>query len=817
MPQTEAMEAAAEGTECPSLANVELIDIFSRNTTSLSTRSSHVYPNETLIYHGYLGSSPLYPTVAISIRTLAAYRQAHRTCPRFSIQAQCKALCHMHNVPYRPFLASQFSDAYDIYLEIIYRVDHLLKVALKRDAPDWRMKNACPACFYKLKDEPQLELAYLTTMDGNNSLKRWPAWTHGGTSRTDSRGPRLDYWLSAQDVDKFKDEVRARPPNPNEDDPQDDWEDDPNIESEEFDCVKRWRNAGPEQRKRMFKIFDETGIFIAACRHRFVLIACDMIRSGELAKYPLAVVDKLLSVYGANGGCAYDIGCAFAKTLSNSSMGSRARQLNFHMMVGAFHGHAHNRKCQLQWHPTYISGTGHSEGEGCEHIFSSSNDQARSTRHATAFHRHQTIEEHFAFWDADKYAALSNFLRNHYREALTAVRTLEAELAIVKSTYNLSDDDFLRFFNEEKVYLDSLQHPPVDDRLKIRYVEVLDELTRCKVEWEDARNAANNALNTAPVGAGFDQIHATLLQARKRVDTAYTKLQNAEALAAHMELQLVIDERWVIGGPEYERFKAEASLRSYRAALDELERLVVMRLFELSRLSLSGTGYKLRQQIGKALQRRSQAIRNAITRYNQQATALNPPRPTVSWKEIAAYTFLGEFDLLRQSRADIRGEDWTKPALREALVKHFKLQRAHEEIIRLNIEIRRLRTAIRDEAVHMTQIIAHLLNTNRPLGLELQRQWKVRAGVNAVHLYRLDQIELLPGFSGIRGVGVRDAPVSEPRGTVASSNLESASESASVEATRIISTEYVDADILEQEEHSLEMQNIDQYLDSIID
>ncbi|KIJ58422.1 hypothetical protein HYDPIDRAFT_74545, partial [Hydnomerulius pinastri MD-312] len=92
--------------------------------------------------------------------------------------------------------------------------------------------------------------------------------------------------------------------------------------------------------KRMFAVFQESGIFIASCWHRFVLLACDMIRSGELAKYPLAIVDKLLSVYGKNGGCAYDIGCAFATTLRNSSLGARASAENLRMMVGAFHGHA---------------------------------------------------------------------------------------------------------------------------------------------------------------------------------------------------------------------------------------------------------------------------------------------------------------------------------------------------------------------------------------------------------------------------------------------------------------------------------------------
>ena len=121
------------------------------------------------------------------------------------------------------------------------------------------------------------------------------------------------------------------------------------------------------------------------------------------AKYPLAIIDRLLSVYGPN------IGCAFAKTVENSTLNSRAQALNLRFMVGSFHGLAHNHKCQLDWHPTYVKGAGLTEGEGCEHVFSISNDLARSTRHGTQFHRHQAIEQYFAFWDEDKYAALSKY------------------------------------------------------------------------------------------------------------------------------------------------------------------------------------------------------------------------------------------------------------------------------------------------------------------------------------------------------------------------------------------------------------------------
>ena len=65
---------------------------------TLSYKSRHLYPNEVLIYHGYIGCSPLHPTVAISLHTLSTYHQVHCICPRFSIQAQCKLLCYLHGV-----------------------------------------------------------------------------------------------------------------------------------------------------------------------------------------------------------------------------------------------------------------------------------------------------------------------------------------------------------------------------------------------------------------------------------------------------------------------------------------------------------------------------------------------------------------------------------------------------------------------------------------------------------------------------------------------------------------------------------------------
>ena len=43
--------------------------------------------------------------------------------------------------------------------------------------------------------------------------------------------------------------------------------------------------------------------------------------------------------------------CAFWTTLSKSSLGAETIAFRLKGVVPAFHGHAHNRGCQVHWHP----------------------------------------------------------------------------------------------------------------------------------------------------------------------------------------------------------------------------------------------------------------------------------------------------------------------------------------------------------------------------------------------------------------------------------------------------------------------------------
>lgn len=88
------------------------------------------------------------------------------------------------------------------------------------------------------------------------------------------------------------------------------------------------------------------------------------------------------------------------------------------------------------------------------------------------------------------------------------------------------------------------------------------------------------------------------------------------------------------------------------------------------------------------------------------------------------------------------------------MFKYFKIQRAREEITHLNVEIRRLHTAIVDENTDLVQWVSPLHKTDSILANAADAfLWK-HLRINAIHLQRLCAIEVLPGFSGVMGTSV---------------------------------------------------------------
>lgn len=208
-------------------------------------------------------------------------------------------------------------------MRILNVVDQRVASCLGRDSPNWRVLNACTACCYKvrndvtnavsflflmcmseqLEDEPEMEFSRIWAHDGNNSLKRMlPVGNRvAGDTRTYEDS---DYFLSQEYVNRYANEVKSRPATlkrkHREIESEDEADEDEAVQSDrngegdptdgvnsertgEVDqCVKNWKAAASDDKKRSWAMFDETGIYASACRHHFILWICDMVRSGEL-------------------------------------------------------------------------------------------------------------------------------------------------------------------------------------------------------------------------------------------------------------------------------------------------------------------------------------------------------------------------------------------------------------------------------------------------------------------------------------------------------------------------------------------------------
>ena len=176
-----------------------------------------------------------------------------------------------------------------------------------------------------------LRFSRLIAMDGNNSLKR--LLVAGGRVAADTRVLDSDYFISRSYVDRFAKEstTNTRGPQLPADGTEDiSMHDNEAVSGDLIDaitsggssgtaapstspldevsnpaaadgadlsegasaedharmlrdgCTTNWKAAADDSKKRMWAIFDETGIFSCACRHGFCLWNADMVRSGEL-------------------------------------------------------------------------------------------------------------------------------------------------------------------------------------------------------------------------------------------------------------------------------------------------------------------------------------------------------------------------------------------------------------------------------------------------------------------------------------------------------------------------------------------------------
>lgn len=156
----------------------------------------------------------------------------------------------------------------------------------------------------------------------------------------------------------------------------------------------------------------------------------------------------------------------------------------------------------------------------------------------------------------------------------------------------------------------------------------------------------------------------------------------------------------------------------------------------------------MQTHIAKSLQTRCKAIQNADVAYNSAALALNPPRPTLNWSKASHYSFLEDFELLRDPWNDICNKPWATPVVRAVMKQALHIQRAHEKVENCNIEVCRLHMHILHESANLQRIVHSLEEQRDPITGAVNDYTVWRLHTNEQLLAHIKQIHSLQGFTG---------------------------------------------------------------------
>lgn len=145
-------------------------------------------------------------------------------------------------------------------------------------------QHNCEAClrnWWQQPDEPPLYPARLDAFDGNNLLKCVDSSGHA-----DEHCITSSYLITTDDIEKFKDDVRLCPATRSATahvEPEE-----PSLTSSlaiealnDSSCTDNWKAANTIT-ENTTKVFDQTGVFVSACRHGIVQTLVEMRQSGEL-------------------------------------------------------------------------------------------------------------------------------------------------------------------------------------------------------------------------------------------------------------------------------------------------------------------------------------------------------------------------------------------------------------------------------------------------------------------------------------------------------------------------------------------------------
>ncbi|KAG9077568.1 hypothetical protein FRC06_008838 [Ceratobasidium sp. 370] len=323
------------------------------------------------------------------------------------------------------------------------------------------------------------------------------------------------------------------------------------------------------------------------------------------------------------------------------------------------------------------------------------------------------------------------------------------ETSISQLAPNVPLDKLKKILELEEHYLNALKAEDPGDTMAVEYLDLRERLEAAQAEYDKHRKlfvSYDPSSSDLRKAATTNRIEA---RARWTMNQIFT-LQQA---VTDFEEKHNISIPWTREMKEWVDAEDIRCNRDVQRCIDDLERLSVQRIFEMSRAGLRGLGYKMRMHIMQAINNHSAALKSALKRYNDAASKVG--LQAISWETLTSISMLADFDLLRGSRTGILEEEWARPSNRRAAEEYQYIMRAKEEILRLNIEVRRVHTAISDEQQMLPEIVEQIAATSPELQWAANRYVEQRLKVNNYIMHELNILMRSKQYTGLRNTGVR--------------------------------------------------------------
>lgn len=285
---------------------------------------------------------------------------------------------------------------------------------------------------------------------------------------------------------------------------------------------------------------------------------------------------------------AYNIGCVTETTVSRSSLGPLLREKRAKFCVPAFHAYTHNHICQIRYHLNNIDGMGIEDVESLERVFGGSNQLAPIVWYSSAYRRRLFIETYFKQWDEDKDINVGTFLLNNYMQALEIIEQEPKALASLEYE-GITLEEVSEWAGEEEGYFTHLGEEAPYNIHAVAYIELLQKLRNLE---NKKTSTTVRFLNCGDDPADYNKQAAATqrIERDRRYITEQIERTTLDVCELEVKLEVSPGGRWTPATPKYKEALQYLQDRKYHRALNKLQKLVVLCLFELSKLNVAKTG-----------------------------------------------------------------------------------------------------------------------------------------------------------------------------------------------------------------------------------